>query len=170
MATIDVHSGGSWSSARPSVHSAGAWHTVQNGYVHSGGSWQQFFENLVLLSGSAGSIVNTSSTAGTYQAIIDIVGDGTTIENGSTGNPNWATPTGTYTTYSCRFRLVSPVNTTNAGATLNTWLPLTSTQAFKVQNSTTTVEATGSMYVDISHDGGTTVDATFNFAYDVGKV
>ncbi len=120
------------------------------------------------LTGTAGSVTNTSLATGVRSGTFALVNDGTFTGNGA-ATKNWFAPTtpGIGSSWSAKATVSSQNNTTITG-TLNAWVALGSGTSWGFTNTAATVEGLGTLSIAFSRDGGTTTAGTMTMDWDVG--
>lgn len=120
------------------------------------------------LTGTGGSVINTSVATGIRSGTFALVSDGTFTGTG-TGGGTWWTPTttGIGTNWSAKATVNTTTNTSFSGTT-GSWVSLTSGTSWGMQNTATNVEGTGAFTIAFSPDGGTTTASSMSVSWDVG--
>jgi len=121
------------------------------------------------LTGTPGSVTNTSNATGVRSGNLTLIPDGTFTATGSTAK-NWFSPTtaGIGTAWSAKATVNSQTNTNITGPTLGTWVALSSSAQWAFANTGNVVEGFGTMTIAFSRDGGATTAGSMSVTWDVG--
>lgn len=120
------------------------------------------------LTGSIGTLTNTSVATGIRSGTLALVNDGTFTQTGHPAD-NWFNPTvaGIGSSWSAKWVTNSSTNTTVSGTT-GSFVSLSAGTTWGVSNTGTNNEGTGNATISFSPDGGTTTVGTMAVSWDVG--
>lgn len=120
------------------------------------------------LTGTRGSVTNTSNATGVRSGAFTLITDGTFTGTGTT-TKNWFDPTtaGIGAAFSVK-ATNSLTNITVTGAAVGSWIPLSSNVQWGYANTGATVEGFGTVSIAFSRDGGATTAGTMTVDVDVG--
>lgn len=168
---LQVKSGGSWRNISAVFAKAGGtWRTVQNVWVKVSGVWQQVY--------TAGGVVDPmtatlsdveSSTTATCSITFNTDGTITLVGNGSSGSPNWYSPTTTSIGSSYWIKAVLTSGSAWSGIANNTLYALSSARSMtwsRATIGTTSGNATITIYSD---SGGTNLVGTCTLTAEATK-
>ena len=140
---------------------------IKEAWFNDGTGVRKVYSPFSLLTGSAGSIMNTAASTGIRTATLSLQTDGT--QTGTGGSLiNWGNPVipGIGASYFVQFN-VSGTNYTTSGVTLGAWTRISLVGGLSVKNSSTTTEGTGTISCVLSADGVTPL-STYTVSFDVG--
>lgn len=148
------------------------WRKLSAIWYRESGTWRKVFSAFSFTTFGA-NINHLGNTNGTYHASITWNSDGTISKLPGTGTGSWGTPTTTGIGSTVWVKVIpnSFAGTPSYGGSIpnNTWTQLSSAQSWDVANASVSGESQGSMTIQYSLDGGSTVAYSQGGSWDVGK-